>query len=84
LSLLREPGSDYPKRILFFQCHRGLQPELYHNAAVCTQRYKLVMTPETLNKWLKQAAPAMSQKTMLLTFKVLYTASFKTFIFNFR
>lgn len=31
-----------PRR-LFFQVHRGLEPEPYHNAAVIEERYKLIM-----------------------------------------
>ncbi len=35
------------ERLLFFQCHRGLRPQRYHNAAVVSQRFKLVMHPGT-------------------------------------
>jgi arylsulfatase A-like enzyme len=38
------------ERTLFFQCHRGLKPQRYHNAAVVTQRYKLVLNPDTFSQ----------------------------------
>lgn len=37
----------WPERTLFIQCHRGLQPKLYQNAAILTQRVKLVGYPGT-------------------------------------
>ncbi len=46
-------GSDaekWPERTLFLQCHRGLTPKLFQNAAAITQRYKLVCYPETFNR----------------------------------
>ena len=46
---LLDGSGDWPDRKLFFQCHRGLTPMLYQNAAVETERYKLVMSPETFN-----------------------------------
>lgn len=39
--LTRRPG-DWPERTLFFQSHRGDVPIAGHNAAVRTQRWKLV------------------------------------------
>ncbi len=49
LEQLRGQGAAADRR-LFFQCHRGLQPQRYHNAAVVTQRYKLVMSPGTFGR----------------------------------
>lgn len=46
---LLDGGAGPPERRLFFQCHRGLTPTLYRNAAVVTQRYKLVMNPLTFS-----------------------------------
>ena len=46
---LLDGADDWPERKLFFQCHRGLTPLLYQNAAVETERYKLVMSPETFS-----------------------------------
>ncbi|MHC4877417.1 MAG: arylsulfatase [Planctomycetota bacterium] len=37
--------SAWPDRALFFQCHRGLKPQLLQNCAVVTQQYKLVGSP---------------------------------------
>lgn len=37
-------------RNLFFQVHRGLKPELYHNAAVLGEQYKLVMNVGSFGK----------------------------------
>lgn len=45
LPLLRGRGKNPADRRLFFQCHRGLSPWRYHNAAVVTQRHKLVCNP---------------------------------------
>ncbi|GAA4432956.1 arylsulfatase [Bremerella cremea] len=42
-SLLQGKQDTWRERNLFFQVHRGLQPEPYHNAAVLGERYKLVM-----------------------------------------
>ncbi|MGK0196775.1 MAG: arylsulfatase A-like enzyme [Yoonia sp.] len=39
-----------PDRTLFFQCHRGLQPQRYQNFAAVSQRYKLVGHPGTFGK----------------------------------
>ncbi len=38
----RPPVAPWPDRTLFFQWHRGDQPELYRNCAARNQRYKLV------------------------------------------
>lgn len=57
LPLLRDRQTTWPDRTLFLQCHRGLRPEAYHHASVITQRYKLVMTPESFNReWLNLTA----------------------------
>ena len=48
--LLRGQVKDLPDRHLFFQCHRGLSPEPYHNAAAITERYKLVCNPGTFHR----------------------------------
>jgi len=50
LPLLRGAVKEPPERHLFFQCHRGLYPERYHNAAVVTERYKLVSNPGTFGR----------------------------------
>jgi arylsulfatase A-like enzyme len=41
-SLLTGEGGDWPDRALFFQWHRGDEPEAYRQCAVRTQQYKLV------------------------------------------
>ncbi|MFO7973034.1 MAG: arylsulfatase [Candidatus Hydrogenedentota bacterium] len=50
LPLLLGAVKEPPERHLFFQCHRGLFPERYHNAAVVTNRYKLVCNPGTFGQ----------------------------------
>ncbi len=45
LPLLRAESQAWPDRTLFFQVHRGLEPQRYRNATVETGRYKLVFTP---------------------------------------
>ena len=45
LETLRDGANDPKERTLFFQCHRGLTPRLYQNAAVRTRRFKLVLGP---------------------------------------
>ena len=40
-------ADNWPDRMLFFQCHRGLTPQRYQNCAVVTQRYKMVGYPGT-------------------------------------
>jgi arylsulfatase A-like enzyme len=47
LAALRAGVDDPNERALFFQCHRGLRPRLYQNAAVRTKRFKLVLGPGT-------------------------------------
>lgn len=44
-----QPGMDWPDRALFFQWHRGDEPEFGRAYAVRTQRYKLV-GPEPIPK----------------------------------
>lgn len=41
--------ADWPERALFLQCHRGLEPKLYQNAATITQQFKLVGFPGTFS-----------------------------------
>ncbi len=51
--LLKGERADWPDRTLYFQWHRGEQPELYRAFAARTERYKLVQ-PEGANdnqKW---------------------------------
>lgn len=50
LALLRGHEKAPSDRRLFLQCHRGLSPERYHNAAVVTNRYKLVCNPGTFSQ----------------------------------
>jgi arylsulfatase A-like enzyme len=52
LPLLAEkvPPSQWPERMLFLQCHRGLDPKRYQHVGVVTQRYKLVGYPGTFNR----------------------------------
>jgi arylsulfatase A-like enzyme len=49
LPRLQGEQQPWPERTLFFQVHRGLKPQLYRNAAVQTDRYKLVLTPGAFN-----------------------------------
>jgi arylsulfatase A-like enzyme len=42
LQLLRGESSGWPDRTLYFQWHRGDQPELYRNCAARSQLFKLV------------------------------------------
>jgi arylsulfatase A-like enzyme len=49
LPLLRGDPQPWPERALFFQVHRGLEPQRYRNAAVETNRYKLLLTPGAFN-----------------------------------
>ena len=37
-------------RKFFFQCHRGMEPQLYRNFAVVGQRYKMVGYPDSFDK----------------------------------
>jgi arylsulfatase A-like enzyme len=50
MPLLRGETENWPDRTLFFQVHRGLTPERYHNAAVRTPKYKLLFSPTTFGK----------------------------------
>jgi arylsulfatase A-like enzyme len=43
-------AAQWPERTLFIQCHRGLTPKLFQNAAAIGQRYKLVASPGTFNR----------------------------------
>ncbi|MBI1353984.1 MAG: sulfatase-like hydrolase/transferase [Acidobacteria bacterium] len=47
LPLLRGEGAEWPERTHFTQVHRGLDVHLAHNAAAITDRYKLVLSPDT-------------------------------------
>jgi len=42
MPLLRNHKADWPDRTLYFQWHRGDEPELYRSCAARTQRFKLV------------------------------------------
>jgi hypothetical protein len=42
--------AQWPERTLFIQCHRGLEPQRYQNAAVITQQFKLVGYPGTFGR----------------------------------
>lgn len=48
--LLTGNPKSWPDRVLFFQCHRGLQPQSLQNCAVVTQQYKLVGSPGTFSR----------------------------------
>ena len=50
LPLLHGAVEALPERSLVLQCHRGLSPERYHNAAVVRARYKLVCNPGTFHR----------------------------------
>jgi hypothetical protein len=43
LPLLSGQSRRHSERLLFFQCHRGLNPTRYQNAAILGERWKLVM-----------------------------------------
>ena len=48
LPLLKDQSpASLNERKLFIQCHRGLQPKRYQNAAIITSQYKLVGYPGT-------------------------------------
>ncbi len=49
LPLLRGEPAGPDDRSLFFQCHRGLTPKRYQNAAVRSGAYKLVLGPGTFS-----------------------------------
>ena len=50
LPLLLGEDSDWPDRILYFQCHRGLDPKRYQNSAAVTDRFKMVGYPGTFSQ----------------------------------
>ena len=49
MPLIDGSAQNWPERTLFFQCHRGLSPQPYQNAAAVTDRYKLVMSANSFN-----------------------------------
>jgi arylsulfatase A-like enzyme len=49
LPLFHDNPQAWPERAHFSQVHRGLEPQRYRNAAVLTDRYKLVLTPGAFN-----------------------------------
>ena len=49
MPLVDGSAQDWPERTLFFQCHRGLSPRPYQNAAAVTGRYKLVMSANSFS-----------------------------------
>lgn len=59
--LLTQKTKELPDRSLFFQVHRGLTPQQYQNAAVVTQRFKLVSYPGTFGEenLMQQAEPVL-------------------------
>lgn len=59
--------TEVAPRNLFFQVHRGLEPEAYHNAAVLGERYKLVMNVGSFGKE-KLADVAEMQRTGIQLF----------------
>lgn len=50
LTLLRGEAKQWPDRMLFLQCHRGLTPQRYQNCAVITQKFKLIGYPNTFGQ----------------------------------
>lgn len=49
LPLMRGVAAELPRRTLFFQWHRGDEPQAYRSCAARTQRYKLVQNrPDSL------------------------------------
>ncbi len=42
MPLLSQSGGDWPERTLFFQSHRGNEPQMYNNFAVRNQKYKFL------------------------------------------
>lgn len=48
--LLEGTAEDWPDRFLYFQCHRGLTPTPFQNAAVVSQEFKLVCSPGTFSR----------------------------------
>ena len=49
MPLMDGSAQDWPDRTLFFQCHRGLSPQPYQNAAAVTDQFKLVMSAGSFN-----------------------------------
>jgi arylsulfatase A-like enzyme len=45
-----DAASNWPERVLFFQCHRSLTPKPFQNCAVVTQQFKLVGSPGTFSR----------------------------------
>ena len=50
LPLLHGETDGQARRLLFFQCHRGLTPTHFQNAAVVSQDFKLVCSPGTFSR----------------------------------
>jgi len=50
MPLLTGNTEEWKDRMLFFQCHRGLNPKRYQNCAVITRDYKMVGYPNTFNE----------------------------------
>ena len=42
---------DWPERMIFLQCERGMTPHRYKNCAVIGERYKLIGYPNTFDQW---------------------------------
>ena len=49
MPLMDNDKAKWQDRKLFFQSHRGLEPQRYRNCAVITQRYKMVGYPGTFH-----------------------------------
>lgn len=45
-----QSARSWPDRTLFFQCHRGLKPQMFQNCAAVTRKYKLVGSPGTFSR----------------------------------
>ena len=69
LPLVEGNGSDWPERMLFLQCERGMTPHRYKNCAVIGERYKLIGYPNTFNQW----ELATSRDNPILELYDLYT-----------
>jgi arylsulfatase A-like enzyme len=50
LPLLNGEEQNWKDRMLFVQCHRGLDPQRYQNCAVITQDFKMVGYPNSFNE----------------------------------
>src|SRR4029079_14061910 len=57
-------AGEWPERTLFIQCHRGLTPKLFQNAAAIGQRYKMVVSPGTFNR--EDFLPSATQPVLVL------------------